>query len=240
MTTKSSEVTTTKVHFASNRLFGVALVVLGVVLLANGKEWMWPVISIVAGVGFLTIGQRVVAAPCPSCGGSISHIPDHASYIVCPKCENLLWNRKGENRVELIDENFVADEPMFKWVLPWNGFSLPGVTEAYGVIGGAMLKTSDAKRLEAKWPEGCCVCGAASDHRESLSKKFRVTPGSKSGMIRSPISVDVSVFVEDIPHCRLHSAGAELKVASSAYGESNGCLVFRSYPYYRAFRKLNK
>jgi ribosomal protein S27AE len=235
MNNKSSEVIRKKVYKTSDMILGVGLVVLAVILYLNKQHIIWPILSLIVGIGFIVNGSQIVSTQCPKCGIIISAIPEHEIYFECQKCESFLWNMKEEKRIELIDEDFIARESIFKWVLPWNGFALPGVTEVYGVIGGVMLKANDTKHLEARWPEDCCLCGSVADHQENISKKFRVTPGSKSGLIRSPITKDVSVFVNGIPHCQHHSGGAALKITNS-----NGVLAFRSLKYYRMFRELNK
>ncbi len=235
MNNKSSEIVRKKGNDIFNKMLGAGLVVLAVVLYLNKQNLIWPILSLIVGIGLFASGSHIVSAQCPNCGNTISEIPDSEIYFECQKCESFLWNMKEEKRIEVMDPDFIASEPIFKWVLPWNGFALPGVTEAYGVIGGFMLNTNDSKLLEAKWPESCCICGSAADHQENISKKFRVTPGSKSGLIRSPITKDVSVFVNGIPHCQHHSGGAALKIANPG-----GVLAFCSLRYYQMFRKLNK
>ncbi len=235
MNNKSTAVIRKKVYKTSDVILGVGLIVLAVILYQNKQNIIWSVLSLIVGIGFLVGGSQVVSTQCPKCGNKISEIPESEIYFECQKCESFLWNMKEEKSIELMDEDFIASEPIFKWVLPWNGFALPGVTEVYGVIGGFMLKTDNTKHLEAKWPEGCCICGSAADHLENIFKKFRVTPGSKSGLIRSPITKDVSVFVNSIPHCQNHSDGAALKILSG-----KGVLAFSSLKYYQKFRQLNK
>ncbi len=235
MNNKISAVIRKKVYKTSDLIIGVGLIVLAIILYQNDQNIFWTLLSLIAGIGFAVGGRQLIATQCPQCGNKISEIPDHEIYFECQQCGCHLWNKKKEKIIELIDEDFIAREPVFNWVLPWNGFALPGVTEVYGVIGGAMLNTNDAKHLEASWPEGCCICGSATDHRENLAKKFRVTPGSKSGLIRSPITKDVSVFVNGVPHCHNHSGGVVLKISNS-----NGVLAFHSLKYYRLFKQLNK
>jgi hypothetical protein len=237
MTARFSEVTTTKVYYKFNMFLGACLLGLTVILFLNDQVF-WSVVSLGGGILMLTIPSRIDSATCPACRGKIAGLPAFTSYFECKSCNSPLWNRKKDKRIEQADESFVANEPFFKWVLPWNGFDLPGVTEAYGVVEVLSMKTTGTERLDAKWPDGCCVCGAAVDHRQDISKKFRVTPGG--GMIRSTISRDVNVLVNDIPYCSIHANGIELRIGANDFGASNGFLAFRSLRYFRAFRQLNK
>jgi hypothetical protein len=66
-----------------------------------------------------------------------------------------------------------------------------------------------------RWPPGCCVCGAPA----TRSEKFR--------------SATLGALLE-IPHCAAHKQGAELIDGPPPM------IRFRSYPYLRAFRELQK
>ena len=219
-------------------ILGLALLI-GAILLIIFKAPVWA--DIVAGLCALGCFAQAAAsekASCPNCGYKISKVSELGAYVKCPGCESYLHILKNEKRIEIVDEEGIASAPIFSMLLPWNGFDLPGVTEAYGVIGGFMLKTTERQNLNAKWPDGCCICGSTVNHEESVSKVFRVTPGSKLG-IRSPVSKDVTVFVTGIPHCQHHTGGVALQIGKSIYGEDNGFLAFRSLSYYRRFVQLN-
>lgn len=239
MDSRSSEVVLNTKNSIANRIIGAGLILLAVILYFNKTGIGWSVAALVLGIGAMTFGSRVLMTNCPNCNHKILKVQELENYFECPHCETYLKKAGDGKKIELVDENFIATEHVFKWVLPWNGFNLPGVSEAYGVTGGIILKTEDTKQLDAKWPPDCCLCGSAADHWESISKKFRVTPGNKSG-IRSPVDKEVNVFVTGIPHCRHHTGGAVLKVAKNGYGDTNGFLAFRSLWYYRMFKQLNK
>lgn len=211
-------------------VIGIALVIATVVLLLNKHPAAW-ISGILALVSFSAIGGSRYAL-CPSCNKEISNFTTDEGMVKCSHCLTYLNVLSGGTQLELVNEGYVAPTHVFSSVLPWNGFDLPGVREAYGVLGDVMPKLHERKELNGEWPQVCCLCCAKATRTEKLEKSFMITKG---GMVRSPFETHTAVSINNIPHCAVHSGGVVLKVAGS-----NGVMAFRSFRYYKQFKQLNK
>lgn len=74
-----------------------------------------------------------------------------------------------------------------------------------------------------QFPPGCVVCGG--DVTQELPLQVQTTSGIQTTSLRITV-----------PHCRMHDDGAAL----AGGGDSGFVILFRSYPYRRAFRELNE
>ncbi|MDQ6787399.1 MAG: hypothetical protein M3033_11390 [Acidobacteriota bacterium] len=82
------------------------------------------------------------------------------------------------------------------------------------------------------FPPSCCVCGNAETRRETIS----FTTQNASSAITAPtigVRTDTKISVE-VPHCAEHKDGASLSATPRS-----SLIRFRSYPYLRAFCRLN-
>ena len=108
---------------------------------------------------------------------------------------------------------------------------------------GLLWKTDESRiaddpmfgtRLPAQFnfPAGCCVCGGQETKREKISLRMQ----NASSAVTAPIAgvtTDTTVSTE-APHCEEHSGGARLSGSPQSPH-----IKFRSYPYLRAFCRLN-
>lgn len=158
------------------------------------------------------------SAACPACKAKIDDVErtGHVEGILCAQCGIFLRSDEGELRP--MDLNTIAERPIF------------GASLADGFT----------------WPAGCVVCGGA------------VTQALPAGVLESDTSRDLGINVMglamaatigvgfwvdngkrvrlDVPHCGEHDDGAIL----TRTGSNKYMLLFRSYPYQRAFCELNR
>lgn len=237
MNTATSPIRRNTGRLVGDLILGAGLTTFAVIVYINKGGIGWAILLLIIGLGSFGMAMEASMAVCPHCGHQFSKVGGLDNYFECPKCENYLRKLKQERRIEVVDKDYIAPQPVFKWTLPWNGFNLPGVqTPAITV----MPSLKGQQQLQAHWPEECCICGSPVSHYETVSKVFGVTPGSKSGAFRSPIDKNIAVTVSDIPHCDHHTGGAQLLVACNSDGESNGFLAFRSFSFYRQFKEMNR
>ena len=96
---------------------------------------------------------------------------------------------------------------------------------------------------EFRWPEGCCVCGAAATRaiRVSATKsELLKNLGKSAAMYAAAGSVRVNTggdttYSLDVPHCDEHDDGAYIKVGTLA----EPAVMFRSESYRDAFCAVN-
>jgi hypothetical protein len=207
----------------------VVLLALACAALASAAALGWIADPFLAGLGALLCGCGAVgvlfgkvlagsgSAPCPGCGAPIHDIDRQARVqgILCTRCNLFLKSKSGVLRP--IPQDTVAADPIFGAALP----------------------------LRFDWPPGCAVCGAL----ETRSSPVRVVKSDGGeGLIASGVGVALLAttgmgFVMrtgkriaiDVPHCVDHEDGAALTDG----GPAELLLLFRSYPYQRAFCALN-
>jgi hypothetical protein len=109
---------------------------------------------------------------------------------------------------------------------------------------GGLLRETDENRVAAApmfstllpaqfaFPAGCCVCGGLEVNRETISLQSQ----NASSVITAPtvgVTTDTTVSIV-VPHCAQHRGGAQLTGSPQ-----RPHIMFRSYPYLRAFCQLN-
>jgi hypothetical protein len=102
MGNKYSEIVPDKGNIIFNRVIGVAFVVLAVILYLNKAGIGWAIVSMVVGIGLMTIGSQVFMANCPNCGHKIHKVQDLEGYFECMKCESYLLKQKNVKRIEQV------------------------------------------------------------------------------------------------------------------------------------------
>jgi hypothetical protein len=82
------------------------------------------------------------------------------------------------------------------------------------------------------FPDQCCVCGQPATHRQAVSL---VTKNASSAITESAVGLSTSTrSTVQVPHCDQHKDGAYLSGT-----QQKTRIVFRSYPYLRAFCQMN-
>ncbi len=208
----------------------VALLAVACAALACAAAFDWIADPFLAGLGALLSGCAAVgvlfgkvlagsgSAPCPGCGAPIHDIDRQARVqgILCTRCNLFLKSKSGVLRP--IPMGTVAADPIFGAALP----------------------------LRFDWPPGCAVCGAL----ETQSSPVRVVKNDGGeGLAASAVGVALLAttgmgfvmrtgkrIAVDVPHCADHDDGVVLMDG----GPAELLLLFRSYPYQRAFCALNK
>jgi hypothetical protein len=224
-----SAVTRPPAHTYALIVVAVLLALAGVAL-AFAAALGWTRDPFLPGMGALLCGCGAVgvlfgkvlagsgSAPCPGCGAPIHGIErkGRVQGILCVRCNRFLKSKSGVMRPMARDT--IARDPLF----------------------GAALPTSFA------WPPGCVVCGERvtqslpvrimkTDHGESLAASAlglaMVATIGVGFWVRKGVRVAL-----DVPHCADHDDGAVLTEG----GPSDFFLLFRSYPYQRAFCARNE
>ncbi|MEP7123737.1 MAG: hypothetical protein ABJE95_22605 [Byssovorax sp.] len=169
-----------------------------------------------AGVFFGKVLGGSGSAPCPVCGAPIVDIERRARVqgILCAGCNRFLKSKSGVIRP--MARQTVAADPLFGAALP----------------------------MSLAWPPGCVVCGAEATR--SLPVHFMKTDSDSLAAGALGLAVVATTGVRsllpeksrvalDAPHCADHDDG----VIVTEGGPSDLFLLFRSYPYQRAFCALN-
>jgi hypothetical protein len=152
-------------------------------------------------------------AACPSCGAVLTALSTGKNDgVLCAQC--LAYTEGQGGKLWVTDLRRVADRALF-------GAQLPA---------------------QFTWPQGCCVCGVPPTRREAISTAIQRT-SSALGVIAVAGATGGAVtgragttrFTVEVPHCDAHKDGAEL----SAMGDGHVKVVFKSYPYLRAFCQQN-
>jgi hypothetical protein len=179
--------------------------------------------------------------PCPRCGETLGMtMPGNGS--VCIRCDSYV--AKAEGGVALVQGDRIADRPWFASPLPWGEVravqegAVLELSAASALTSMLMTKDGGARRLEANWPGGCCMCGRPPARVETIARKVTVPH------IKGALSIGdqtVTLVAENIPHCGDHRNGVAFgrvwiatPISYSIYG-----LLFHSLAYRNAFRALN-
>ena len=150
-------------------------------------------------------------ARCPGCDASLDGMSTGKNDgKCCTNCHRYIEGRKGE--LWLTELTRIADTPLF--------------TTRLGE--------------HFRWPEGCCVCGATATRK--LPVNTTMPAYAKNAMLA--IATGGSLLVTGggkkltvpVPHCDSHDNGAFLPSPSSP---EDLRIMFRSYPYLRAFCEKN-
>lgn len=80
------------------------------------------------------------------------------------------------------------------------------------------------------FPNACCVCCGPPTHGETICEE--VAHGATAVTLVAGVTVHNKITIDGIPHCAEHSDGIAV--------DDNSHLRFRSYPFLRAFCRLNR
>jgi len=161
-------------------------------------------------------GMTSTKLECPACDLYIHDVMvREGGAVLCPHCrEYALYEAKALVKPPV---GYVAAAPGFCVELP--------------------------QRLQ--WPDGCCVCAQAATRVVPVTLQLEqdgnlgtnVAVGIASlGFLKM---VDRTTYALDVPHCAQHADGAELTLPYEPAQVMPG-IAFRSYPYYAAFKQLNR
>jgi hypothetical protein len=206
-----------------------AILALACLALAAAAALDWTHDAFITGMGALLAGCGAAgvffggvlggsgSAPCPCCGAPIHDIERKARVegVLCVACNRFLKSKAGVMRP--MARGSVAADPIFGAALP----------------------------MSLAWPPGCIVCGAKATH--SVPVPFMKTDSDSIGAGALGLAVVATTGARSLlpeksridleaPHCAEHDDG----VFVTEGGPSDLFLLFRSYPYQRAFCALNE
>jgi hypothetical protein len=181
----------------------------------------------------------VKRAACPSCGTPLAKSAA-SSVVLCSNCGD--YATFGEKTLRTMDPASVEARPFFAAPTSWPDMQAPTFSAlmhpAATLAEMIRTKKEEARLLDARWPEGCCVCGKPASRAETISQRVGFSPTD------GPISrkqKEATVVAKDVPHCAEHKDGARFERVNS-FGDSDVMVLgifFRSYAYQIQFRKLN-
>ncbi len=206
-----------------------AALALGCVALTAAAALGWTRDAFVTGLGALLCACGALgvlfggvlagsgSAPCPCCGAPIHDIERKARVrgVLCVRCNRFLKSTSGVMRP--MGRETISEDPIFGAALP----------------------------MSLAWPPGCIVCGAKATH--SVPVPFMKTDSDSIAAGALGLAVVATTGVRSLlpgksrvaleaPHCAEHDDG----VFVTEGGPSDLFLLFRSYPYQRAFCALNE
>lgn len=181
---------------------------------------------------------------CPVCGEPIAVNFGFTTLMLCPSCGDYL--EVVDRMLCRMDPESISAIPAFAAPISWADMCAPRletisffqwddmVTEA---TEWALTKKDGSRLLDARWPDGCCVCWEPATREETTATTFVFTP---PGLIRVR-SQSATITAMGIPHCAEHEHGAVFERAMfSTPGQTTAVgLFFRSYAYQIEFRELN-
>ena len=181
----------------------------------------------------------VKRAECPACGTLLTKNLGE-SWVLCSKCGD--YSSFEAKTLRRVDRSLVRDVALFAAPTPWPEMQAPLFSEVRHPVAALtdmfLTKSEGVRLLDAKWPEGCCVCGKPSTREETISQQlgFSAPSGGASRQKK-----EATVVARGIPHCAEHEGGARFERLIS-FGDEDLMILglfFRSYPYQIRFRKLN-
>jgi predicted RNA-binding Zn-ribbon protein involved in translation (DUF1610 family) len=183
---------------------------------------------------------------CPVCGTELRPEFDAPKLLLCPNCGEYI--ETAGKSLRCVEISRLLSQPTFAAPTPWKDMHSPRYqtisfstsVEDYlkdALTDLAMKKKEGMRILDARWPEGCCVCGKQAVREEATAEKFTFLP---PGVLRVR-DHEATVAAEGIPHCVEHKGGACFGRATfgTAGHETVVGLLFRSYSYQSQFRKMN-
>jgi len=188
--------------------------------------WGWGLAALFVSFCFLSHAFLLSGkANCPVCARPLSGLGP-VSTCGCPKCRTYFRTKDGQ--LEEIAAATVADEYTFATRLPWEDLADQTMLEP---LGSMPTLNTTTRPLNAAWPEGCCVCGQASTRTDA----FTCSVLNKRGFLDKKVIIEVS----GVPYCEKCKKGVAVDYDRGNTDLGGIFLVFRSYAYFKAFRKLN-
>jgi hypothetical protein len=175
---------------------------------------------------------------CPVCDGPID-TATKSSALLCKGCDSYLDLVEGA--LQRTSENKLDSHHVFGTPTPWTdlrAITFPTIfAPMVQLTDLALTKKAGVRVLDARWPDGCCICGKPATRRE---RQARVVIFPREWGIFN-IGSQKATLVADVPHCGEHAGGAVFDRVSFAIlaGDPDFGLCFRSLAYRNAFRKLN-
>lgn len=181
----------------------------------------------------------VKKAPCPVCGTVLAKSLGTAG-VLCSGCGD--YSVFGDKTLRRMDADSLRDAPAFAAPTPWPDLQAPtfGALKHPVAALDDLLRTNKeaARLLDARWPEGCCVCGKPSVRGENLAQQVGFSPPNG---LKPRQSKETVVIARGVPHCAEHQEGARFERVI-AFGDADISvlgLFFRSYAYQIKFRAMN-
>lgn len=227
---------------------GIVVTALCVPALIAGYSGMNPLLLIIGGAGSIAGPMMVLLAPffgrggygpCPVCETEIEAMGGGAQNLLCGGCATYL-DVDGDQLTTIAGER-AQETPFFAVPTPWPDIrNVVSSTVAFSaqdyvanVISDAMMKNKGSHVMDARWPDGCCVCGAPAVRRETYTLNVRM-----AGNIRDS---HADLIVPGVPYCALHEDGIDLHrvTVDSRSHDDQFAMRFKSLAYRDAFRALN-
>lgn len=178
-------------------------------------------------------------AACPSCGTRLTKGAFEGSSL-CSKCGD--YARWGRDTLGPLDSDAVAGMPIYAAPTPWPDMQCPTfgalMHPVAAIMDMALTKKEGVRLMEAKWPEGCCVCGRPAVRHETLTQAVGFSPPNG---LKPRRDMQATVVAKGVPHCADHQNGARFERVIS-FGDANIMVLgifFRSHAYQKRFRELN-
>jgi len=212
---------------SSNLAFSLLFIVFAVYKGYDGSVFyagFWGFCALVA----LFYSLMMTNTKCAECGTVLKLDAGLSQFLRCAKCGTYIEVEKG--KAFTVDEDRVAEAPAFAVAVGGPGDD--NLNPAGIAAASVVTPTADGgqKRLDFRFPEGCCVCGKPHTERQSITFDA-VGKGAKAlGFVDERLTF----VVEGLPHCEDHRNGATLAIENLKL-----VLKFRSLTYRNAFRKLN-
>lgn len=176
--------------------------------------------------------------PCPSCGTKIFKRVGASAEALCSVCGN--YSEFGPQMLRALDPARVANAPTYAAPTSWPDISTPTFTAfqhpAAALADMIRTKKEGVRSLDARWPEGCCVCGKPATRAETISRHLSYAAGGTISTRR-----ETTVVAQGVPHCAEHKDGARFD-SVVRFGDVDLWklgLFFRSYAYQIKFRERN-
>lgn len=190
--------------------------------------WIFALPLLLVAVMMLWYATKAGLAVCPTpgCGAEIEASTGANRYLMCSRCGEYF---EGEvRRIWRMDEKHVASAPMFSVRLPQT--DAEPVSQAAISAAPTPALAGEDREVAFKWPSLCCICGKPPVREETVAMSA-VRRGARAGGFADE---KIQIAIGGVPHCGEHHMGASLGMELGEF-----VLVFRSYSYRNAFRKLN-
>lgn len=181
----------------------------------------------------------VKTADCPTCGTSLAKRMGEY-WTLCSHCGD--YSRFEAKTLRAVDRTLVEPLPQFAAPTSWSDLQAPIFSEIRHPVAQMadmlITKNEGVRILDAKWPDGCCVCGKPAARTEMISRNVGFSPPS-GGTLRQ--KKEATIVAQGVPHCAEHKDGARFERVLS-FGDADLTILglfFRSYPYQIRFRELN-
>jgi hypothetical protein len=180
----------------------------------------------------------VKEGPCPGCGTLIYKRVAASAEALCSVCGN--YSEFGEKTLRPLDQDRVAKWPAYAAPTSWPDIVTPDFAALKHPIAALtdmiLTKKDGVRSLDARWPEGCCVCGKPATRAETIAQHLTYVAGGLIAQQR-----ETTVVAQGVPHCAEHKDGAQFErvVRFADVDLWRLGLFFRSYAYQIKFRENN-